>query len=348
MPEASIVEFYNSSVLMSRAAIPPHESDALHDFIKSSVAADDLTKKILPTMEKALLRSPEISMNVVSDFFAAYSHAVDGDIFRRLLSSVLNGSKSSNAVVRSNAAKLFEVMAVKSTDATNLELAVGELLALPKAGKTAGAEHRVALFTMLGSLSPSSSVSPKIAQAAPLLAKETHDAAILILATALSVHIHFCLKENLLLPKDVTALVAKEMTNTKPALRRAFCSLTGNVLWRLETVDTEAALQFAQAVQEALETNLKTVSSNPLNTIGGPLEGYIAVASLLGPLSKSGKFGRHFTSSDIPSRFILLMPFYFLQSRRRVCTSQYLNPIVIGHRCQAILLAMGQGVPKAC
>jgi hypothetical protein len=33
---------------------------------------------------------------------------------------------------------------------------------------------------------------------------------------------------------------------------------------------------------------LKTVSSNPLNLAAGPLEGYVALAVLLGPMSRLG------------------------------------------------------------
>ena len=36
---------------------------AMHDFVQTFVSQDDFTKSILPTMEKALLRSPEFSLN---------------------------------------------------------------------------------------------------------------------------------------------------------------------------------------------------------------------------------------------------------------------------------------------
>ena len=48
---------------MSRTPVPAHVSAALHDFIQSSVAPEDFSGTILPAMEKALLRSPEISLS---------------------------------------------------------------------------------------------------------------------------------------------------------------------------------------------------------------------------------------------------------------------------------------------
>jgi hypothetical protein len=45
-------------------------------------------------------------------------------------------------------------------------------------------------------------------------------------------------------------------------------------------------------VLPSFETSIKTVAANPLNATAGPLEGYIAIAVLLGPISRSGKFGR--------------------------------------------------------
>lgn len=144
---------------------------------------------------------------------------------------------------------------------------------------------------MLSVLSSSLSVSTAITQTTlPLLAKETHEPAIIVLAAALPPHLLCMLQNDKPIPSDVVSLIAKEMNNTKPTMRRAFCSLTGNVIWKLEDVASGASLAFAKAVFPALENNLKTASNNPLNSTSGSLDGYIAVATLLGPLTRSKAF----------------------------------------------------------
>ncbi|KAH9925947.1 ARM repeat-containing protein [Epithele typhae] len=289
--KTEIIQLYTGSVLMSRAPVGSHISTALHDFISSQVTTSDFAGTILPSMEKALLRSPEISLTITADFFPAYAHEVPSDSFRKLLASCLNSAKSSNALVRNSAAVFFKVLADRAKEPADQEHAASELLALPKAGKTAGPDHRVTLFTMLGGLPSSTSVSPSVVRTAlPILAKETHDAAMTALSKSLAPHLLSSLKSDTPLPNDVVIVATKEMTSAKPPVRRAFCSLVGNALLSIGDTVSEAALAFTKAVIPALEANLKTVAANPFNAAAGTLDGYVSVAILLGPLARSKQF----------------------------------------------------------
>ncbi|THG98438.1 hypothetical protein EW026_g3754 [Hermanssonia centrifuga] len=300
--KAEIETFYSNTVLMSRSAVPSHSSTALHDFINSYVTETELISTILPTMDKALLRSPEISLSVISDFFVAYSQPLGGEVFRRLLVPTLNSAKSSNSVVRTTATRLFKTIIEKMDDSTDLKLSLEELLILPKSGKTAGPDHRVALYTMLGYLTPSPSVSPTVVQStSPLLAKETHDSAVSVLASSLTPHLLFCLRENISIHSDVQTLIAKEMTSAKPPLRRAFCSLTGDAFWQLGELTTEASSDFAKVVFPSYETNLKTVAASPIGSPAGPLEAYIAIAILLGPFARDDSISCNATVQSVLS-----------------------------------------------
>ena len=179
-------------------------------------------------------------------------------------------------------------------DPNNLSrAAVPDLLNLPKSGKSAGPDHRIALYSMLGSLTPAATVSATLIQTTtPLLAKETNEGVTSVLAAALPPHIIFLLREESLLP-ETTQLIAKEMSSVKPGVRRAFCGLAGSVFFHgRDVVETESGIAFAKVLLPSFELSLKTVSSNPLNSSGGPFEGYVAVATLLGPFAQSKKFGK--------------------------------------------------------
>jgi hypothetical protein len=78
LPQEGIVNLYTTHVLMSKTAVPAHTSvrrftntrhpahrlqNALGDFIRTTITPDDFSTSILPTMEKALLRSPEYSLS---------------------------------------------------------------------------------------------------------------------------------------------------------------------------------------------------------------------------------------------------------------------------------------------
>ena len=63
---------------------------------------------------------------------------------------------------------------------------------------------------------------------------------------------------------------------------------------RDDVVETESGGHFAKVLLPSFEFCLKTVSSTPLNSSGGPFEGYVAIATLLqvGPLAQSKKFSK--------------------------------------------------------
>ncbi|KAG7093730.1 hypothetical protein E1B28_007382 [Marasmius oreades] len=288
-----LVSLYTSSVLASKMSVPPHVLSALSDPIHVYFVEDDLLTAVLPTAEKALLRAPEYSLDVLTHFFKFYNHRIDDDIFKRVVSQAVNCSKSSNPVIRASSISLFHTLVAKDNTENSLRLAVTEILALPKTGKTTGPDHRIALFAMVASIPPSNELSLSVLETAtPLLSKETHEGAVAVIAKSLAPHMGHLLKSDIPVPKDVVALVAKEMGNLKPHMKRAFSVLAGGAIWDSQTQGDEkiskAALDFGKAVLPYFEANLKNVSSN---VTSGPLEAYVALAILLGPFSRPGMFG---------------------------------------------------------
>ncbi|KAI9508386.1 ARM repeat-containing protein [Russula earlei] len=283
-----IITLHSNTVLMARTHVPSHITTSLTGFIETLTDAD-LQDSILPTMEKALLRSPEYSLSVTSEFFLAYPHPVSIDAFRRILVPIFSCAKSTNAEIRTNSVHLFKITVERATE-EGKGMAFTELLKIAQAGKAVGPDRKV-LYTMFNVLSTSAQVSPSIVESVPaLLAKETNEAALATLASSLAPHVVFHLRENLPIPDEAVKLFIAQMQNSKPIVRRAFVSLVGEAFWALGDLKTASATTFARAVVNALESSLKTVATNPLNASAGPLEGYVAAAILLGPFSRSGVF----------------------------------------------------------
>jgi hypothetical protein len=142
------------------------------------------------------------------------------------------------------------------------------------------------------------------------------------------------------MPVDITSLLAKEMNNAKPVIRRTFCSLVGDIFWTLGDLSSEASQTFARAILPSFETSLKTVVANPLNSTAGPLEGYIAMAVLLGPISRSGKFGLTISCSVIPTSLTSLIDrcFHYGQCH---------HPIIGVHFPKTYIPILGQNISKA-
>lgn len=117
----------------------------------------------------------------------------------------------------------------------------------------------------------------------PLLTRETNDSASQALIASASSHIIFHLKSDITLPSSVLSTLVKEMDGSKVALRRAMCSMVGDVLFSCHESHTSTATfrSLVETLIPAFNVNLKAVSSNPLSAPAGPLEGYVALACLL-------------------------------------------------------------------
>lgn len=237
---------------------------------------------------------------VATQFFSAFKHPIDTDMFRRLLTQVINSSKSSNASVRSSSVQLFKtiITTIDISDPNGLfPIAGTELLNLPKTGKSAGPDHRIALYSMLSYITPKPKLSADLVQVATsILAKEaqTQEHATAVLASVLASHVAILLLPTVDEPlsTDMTTLIAKEMNSSKPGIKRAFCALTGSALFEGDDILTaEKGISFAKSILPAWEACLKSSSSTALTASGGPIEGYIAISVLLGSFARSGKFG---------------------------------------------------------
>ncbi|KAF5354845.1 hypothetical protein D9756_005584 [Leucocoprinus leucothites] len=295
--QVEIASIYTSSVLLSKTPIPPHSLTSLEDFIATYVTAKSLKTDYLPTIEKALIRSPEVALSTATFFFQFYPHFLEESAFQRLLTQIVNNSKSSNPIVRASAVRLFET--IRGSATAHGTLTVNDLLALPKAGKSNGPDHRIALYSMLALLQPGTGISQTLVETAtPLLSKESNEGATATLASSLGAHITFLLKNDSDKLNNVTQLLVKEMNSAKPAVKRAFVALAGDIFFDGSNFleEGEKGMAFVKALVPAFETSLKNVSGNVVTSPAGALEGYVAVAVFLGPLLRSGQF------SDIVSK----------------------------------------------
>src|SRR5262249_16038269 len=154
----------------------------------------------------------------------------------RVMTAVLNNSKSNNASTRLAAVDLFKAVlephvpsaSISGGSAAVHQHAMTALLALPKASKSASAEHRVALYTMAEFVPPGDGVSGVIQSAVEVLfSKETNDAALGTLSKALEVHIGWSLRHGHTLEKGVVQALVKQSISNKPATRRALWGLIG-------------------------------------------------------------------------------------------------------------------------
>ncbi|KAG9124771.1 translational activator of GCN4, partial [Ceratobasidium sp. 392] len=310
--KSNVLTFYTTHVIPSKTTVPPYITKSFNDFLQHCTTDDDLTNAIVPAVEKAVLRAPEISLDTVNSLLHALSRPLPTLLFTRVLTSVLNAAKSTNAVTRAGAIRVVTTLLATPSSLTpslpgapphailpesddtqkkNVETARQAILAPLKENKTNNADHRIALVALAAALPPDSGSTVEILGILlPSIAKDGKEEGWAWVGKLLN----GALVKNEEIPKDVAATLTKEMGSAKVPVRRAVCAAVGSALWDLgepspttngnhaesnaQNTWTPAATSFLTALTPALESNLKTASSTPLNLPAGPLEGYVAAA----------------------------------------------------------------------
>lgn len=206
----------------------------------------------------------------------------------KLVTSTLSASKSSNAETRAKSQVLMRALCRQCRDEAARLKVVNEILALPKTGKTASAEHRATLFAMLADIETSDLVSVTIIDTLiPLISKESNEAASANLGSAIELHLVHILRVGLGLASGSDAALSKELSSSKISTRRMLSHAIGSAIW---TVTDGRPYQFSadsekliNTLTPAFETNLAAASANLPANPAGFVEGYVAISLALGP-----------------------------------------------------------------
>ncbi|PBP19360.1 50S ribosomal protein L19e [Diplocarpon rosae] len=262
--------FYIREIIGSRTLVPEHISKALGDFFEGFTILEDVEKVIVPALEKALLRAPEIVLNdLVTPLFNSFSDSIDlSSVLRKnLLKPLLANTKSTNALVRQGALSAFKAAVLKSQD-TELIIQVAQEIITPlRSGKVASAEQRAYYADMLTVLPPSevsvTHVAPAIAGVA---GKETNEAALQSETSTLLHYVTWGLLDGLDIDKEVIDTFVKGLSDKKVSVKKLWAVRLGELFWA--TNDTEVLKsklsKFAESTIPLLMATWQEVAANPL------------------------------------------------------------------------------------
>ncbi|EUC57504.1 translational activator GCN1 [Rhizoctonia solani AG-3 Rhs1AP] len=307
--KANVLAYYSTHVLLAKSAVPEYILKSFHDFVQNSLTEEDLTNTVVPAAEKAILRSPEVSLDVLAHLFTSLPSPLSPALFTRVITPALNATKSTNPAARSGSIRAIKSLLTppssktplpgalpdtkppsnhKEIYALNIQAARDLILTPLQTAKTSSADHRATLIAISSALPESQGNTANVLNSViPGVAKDGKEDGWAPVGALLKT----ALAHNEEVSKEVVAALTKEMSSSKVPVRRAVCAAVGNALWELEAQSeswTPAAASFLAALSPALEANLKTASATPLNLPAGPLEGYVAAA--IG-FAKGGKDG---------------------------------------------------------
>ncbi|QIW98844.1 hypothetical protein AMS68_004362 [Peltaster fructicola] len=282
------VDFYLREILGSKVVLPDYLGNAMQDFFAGFVSQDALQQEIIPTIEKALLRAPEVVLNdLVAQMVAALPASIDlSDVMAtKLTKPLISNVKSSNANVRSGVLRTFSTIAKRCHDADAITKVTDEILVPLKTNKVPAADQRVLYAQLLSSLPPLPPIRAKITDGiAPVASKEANESAA---AAEIAAIVHFSgpeLNSGVGLSKSVLEAFSKGIAEKRLPIRKVWIQSFCELVWTLadDTLASDGVANLFDSCLSKLLDVFNEVYTNPTPAIqNGHIGAACAITALV-------------------------------------------------------------------
>lgn len=283
--------FYVREIVGSRHATPQHIGTALADFFSNFTTSEDLNTVLSPAFEKALLRAPEVVLDLLSLLVISLPPEIDlaQSLAESLLKPLLSNIKSQTLAIRNGAVSVFSVLLSRSRDDSFIDMVMSDVLTPLSTHKLPAAEQRALHARMLSQVpflpSRSRSACEKITQ---IIIKEPNEMALGAEASALTHHFSpFILSDVELTPvKKIDSILdayLKGLSDKKPGIRKAWALRIGDILW--STIGQSANPIKTQFVETIAPKLIEIFHELVLNPQGAGQSGSIVIGYVVTALS---------------------------------------------------------------
>ena len=283
-----ILSFFVQTVVGSKIAVDSHIANGLHDFFSSFVSPEDLPNDLAPSIEKAILRSPEIVIpGVLPALVQSLRSTIDlADLLAtNLLQPLLSSLHSTNDIIRNGASRTLEGALGGCHDTIRLCKITESLLTALRTAKPAMVEYRCLLARVIMAVPPSPEVSSIIVHGIVMIAtKETNERVFEAEIGSFSRHLMCLLVTNARIEQSVFDLALKGSVDQRPMFRKVWLLKLGATLWDMQ--DRAVNLQaraFAESLIAKLHNAFTEMAPNPLPAAQS---GIISISFVMTALSR--------------------------------------------------------------
>lgn len=268
-----ILAFYAKELVGSRTTVPAHVADGLSDFFSSFVTHEDIVSDVIPPLEKAILRAPEV---VLGGLIPPLCSSLPGDVdlsetmYSRLLKHLLSSMKSNNATVRQGAVQSFESLLSRCQPGNWLAKIANDVLGPLKS--ITSPEQRAAYAQALSAVLPSVDLSKDVVQGlVPVFSKESNEIALEQEMKAFCKHLECLLRSLVKVSDDVVNAIVKGSSDKRISFRKLWQLNVGGVLWNIDPkalISPEIQPLVTKFISKMREL-FDEVASNPLPSAQG-------------------------------------------------------------------------------
>lgn len=271
----AITNWYLTTVLASKADLK--NLSGLKLFFTKFVTQETFDSKFIPAFEKAIVRSSESSLFVISFAFENTSGLLNlskSILSSKLLTQLITSFKSTKETVRNLALKVFTQTLKSKADEEQLNKVVEELL---KSLKTvSNADHKVLFNQTLANVSVEyTSVSLKVvAGLTPLIVKDQNETSLNESLSAFFIHSFAIIKSPESIPSDLTATITKGFKDAKLQLRKLWFENFGA---QLLTPLNQSQLEFLKGLCPVSLAAFDDAIANPTKNINAITIPYVVL-----------------------------------------------------------------------
>ena len=275
MPE--ILGFYKLFFLESKQLIQHRHVVGLKDLFMQFLTQEELTRELVPALEKALLRSPEVVLRgVLSGLAQSLNPTIDLTevLSQKLIQPLLNAMKSSDENLRNGAQASLKSILLRCHEIQGLTKVAEDLLGALKTAKGTNTEFRILvarLLTKFGDETEQPAVTI-VRGLLPIVTKETNEQVFRAEVIALSSNFRKALKQGSALGQSELDQILKAAQDKRPFMRKWWLFTIGTCLSELDSVPSAPASQeFVKSALDLLTVAYAEVVGNPTTSTQGGL-----------------------------------------------------------------------------
>lgn len=265
-------EFWVREVISSKIIVPKHIAVSFQEFFSNFATTEDITKELVPSLEKSLLRAPEVVLNdVIGPIFQALPKRFDlSDILaNRLLKPLTSNLKSSNNSIRDGALKAFRLLLGRSKEDNGLDAVFDEILKPLITSKLSSADQRGLHSQILQVVAPSLKRSTQITTGiAGMVTKEPNEVAMSFESQAMIQHLSYLILETTANTEASIKTVIYGLNEKKAPIQKLWSLRAGQLLWSLRQVkiSNSTVISICESIVPKLLDLFAEVVANPLPT----------------------------------------------------------------------------------
>ncbi|KAK2857301.1 hypothetical protein FQN49_004838, partial [Arthroderma sp. PD_2] len=288
--KGDIFQFYSKEIVASRNPVPRHVYDGIRDLFICFSTKEDLQKYVWPTVEKAILRSPEILLaGALTSLISAIPRDIDlSEVFSSsICKPLLANIKSTNAVTRKGAVEALEAFIPRCGDEKWIPKVIDEVVTPLKTQKITNVEQRALQAQIIQAIpcSPNASLSILLGLSSALL-RESSEVALEPEIKSFCHHFAFIVSFGSEVSKEQCSTVIKGCDDKRMGFRKLWLVNMGELFWNSDNAAMLSSQIFSkeclQPVMSRLHKSFTEIAANPLPSLQG---GTILIANVLTALS---------------------------------------------------------------